>query len=181
MIKKNLKILRKLLSISLFFTVTFQIYAQESIQNSQKNIFWDKVSFGGNFGIGIGNNLTNIAVGPSAIYHFNAIFAAGVGFQYSYLHQKNILKSNMYGVNLIGLATPIEQIQLSIELEQLRVNNEHLWLNPTLKKDFWNTGLFLGAGYHQKNITVGIRYNVLFNEKDMVYNQAWMPFVRAYF
>lgn len=173
--------LRLLLVISLFLTLTFQIYAQDSIQNSQKNNFWDRVSFGGNFGLGIGNNLTNIVVGPSAIYHFSPILAGGIGVQYSYLHQKNVFKSNMYGINFLGLVTPIEQLQLSIELEQLRVNNDYLWNTPSLKKQFWNTGLFIGAGYRQKNVTVGVRYNVLFNEKDYVYNEAWMPFVRVYF
>lgn len=181
MTEKNLIKLRIILLISLFLTLTFQIYAQESIQNSQKNNFWNQVSFGGNLGVGIGNNLTDIAIGPSAIYQINTIFAAGLGVQYNYLHQKNFLKSNMYGINLLGLATPIEQIQLSLELEQLRINNEILATNPSIKKDFWNTGLFIGAGYHQGNVTVGVRYNVLFNEKDYVYNQAWMPFVRAYF
>ena len=172
MTEKNLIKLRIILLISLFLTLTLPIYAQESIQNSQKNNFWKQVRFGGNLGIGIGNNLTNIVIGPSAIYQINSIFATGVGIQYNYLHQKNLLKSNMYGVNLLGLVTPIELLQLSIELEQLRIHNEFLGISPTIKKDFWNTGLFIGAGYHQANITVGIRYNVLFSEKDFVYNQA---------
>ncbi|UYW01245.1 hypothetical protein K5I29_12460 [Flavobacterium agricola] len=181
MAKKNIGKMKFLLTISLFLGLSFHIYAQEGIQNNQKSNFWERTRFGGNLGVGIGNNLTNIVVGPSAIYQFNPIVAAGVGLQYNYLHQKNVYKSNMYGVSLLGLVNPIEQVQLSVELEQLRVNNTNLWITPSEKQNFWNTGLFLGAGYSQNNVTVGIRYNILFNKNDMVYNQAWMPFVRVYF
>lgn len=176
--KYNTK-LTALLRISLFLTLSFQIYAQDSIQNSQKNNFWNNVNFGGNFGLGVGNNLTNILVGPSAVYNFNEYFAAGVGLHYAYLNQKNVLKSNMYGGSLLVLANPVSFIQLSAELEQLRVNQD--WVVYNEKRDFWNTALFLGAGYRQQNVTFGVRYNVLFNKKENVYNEAFMPFLRVYF
>jgi len=170
-----------LLTISLFLGITFQIYAQDSFQNNQKSNFWDRTSFGGTLGLGFGNNVTDITIGPSALYSFNSFLAAGLGVQYNYYQQKDVVKTNTYGVNLIGIVTPIEQIQISVEVEQLRINNEVLWVSPTIKKDFWNTGLFLGAGYRMGKVTLGVRYNVLYKEKDYAYNQAWMPFVRAYF
>lgn len=79
---------------------------------------------------------------------------------------------------MIGLINPVEQIQLSAELEQLRVNTTY---EDNFKDDFWNTALFLGVGYRTNNVTVGIRYNVLFNRDKNVYNEAFMPFVRVYF
>jgi hypothetical protein len=48
-------------------------------------------------------------------------------------------------------------------------------------QDFWNTGLFLGAGYRAQNVTIGARYNVLFDKDKSVYSDALMPFVRVYF
>ena len=50
-----------------------------------------------------------------------------------------------------------------------------------ISDNFWNTGLFLGAGYRMENVTIGARYNVLFQEDKGVYGDALMPFVRVYF
>ena len=71
---------------------------------------------------------------------------------------------------------------MSLEVEQVRVNNT--FRNPTkgtLKDNFWNTGLFIGAGYRMENVTVGMRYNLLFNKDKNVYSDALMPFIRVYF
>ena len=83
--------------------------------------------------------------------------------------------------SLITLFNPIHEVQLSAELEQLRVNNTYTAFLPSIKDNFWNTALFLGAGYRSQNVTVGIRYNILYRESNNVYSQAWMPFVRVYF
>ncbi|WP_432672031.1 hypothetical protein [Flavobacterium sp. SM2513] len=138
----------------------------------------DRVHFGGSLGLSIGSGFTNIVVAPSVIYDVNAYFSAGVGLQGSYVNFKNNFESYIYGASLIGLVNPIEQIQLSAELEQLRVNTT---FNDNYKDDFWNTALFLGAGYRTNNVTLGIRYNVLFDDKKSVYNEAFMPFLRVYF
>ena len=144
--------------------------------------FWSNVQFGGGFGISVGSDYTDISIAPSAIYNFNEYFAAGVGLQGSYIKVKsnqlyaNGYKSYLYGGSLIGLFTPIEQIQLSAELEQLRVNQEFTQIDYS--RNFWNTALYLGLGYHTDNVTVGVRYNVLFKEEDYVYSEAFMPFIR---
>jgi long-subunit fatty acid transport protein len=141
--------------------------------------FWKKVQFGGGLGLGFGSDFTNISIAPNAIYKVNEYVGVGLGLQYSYLKQKNFYSSNMYGASLITLINPIEQIQLSVELEQLRVNVAYQ--NPDFSDDFWNTGLFLGAGYRTGNVTIGARYNVLFDKDKGVYGDAFMPFVRVLF
>lgn len=146
--------------------------AQSDIPASQR------VHFGGTLGLSIGSGFTNIVVAPSVIYDINDYFSAGVGVQGSYVNWKNNFESYIYGASLIALVNPIEQIQLSAELEQLRVNTTY---QDNFKDNFWNTALFVGAGYRANNITVGIRYNVLFDEKKNVYNEAFMPFIRVYF
>ncbi|MGV9004135.1 hypothetical protein [Flavobacterium sp.] len=165
--------------VLLFLIAGTTVFSQNNDAFQSKNQFWDKVQFGGGLGLGIGNGFTNIAVAPSAIYNFNQYVAAGVGLQYSYLKQKNLFSSQMYGASIIGLVNPLPEVQLSVELEELRVNVSYENIN--VEDDFWNTGLFLGAGYRAQNITIGARYNVLFNKDKNVYGDAFMPFVRVYF
>jgi len=170
-------------SILVVITLLFSgiLFAQnQPITSYKQNEFWENVQFGGGIGLNFGSGYTEISVAPSAIYNFNKYVAFGLGAQYSYLKQKNYYASHLYGGSIIGLFNPIEEIQLSAELEQLRVNVNLDGSNGN-SQDYWNTGLFLGAGYRTGNVTLGVRYNVLFNENDNVYSDAFMPFVRVYF
>jgi hypothetical protein len=166
----------------LFMVFTFSIYGQQNnMPKAKTNAFWERVNFGGGFGLSIGNNFTNITVAPSAIYNFNDYFALGTGLQYSYLKQKNVFTSNVIGGNLIGLFNPVEEVQFSLELEQVNVNNSYQELNNNANGNFWNTGLFVGAGYRQDNITIGARLNLLYDRDVDLYGSAFMPFVRVFF
>ena len=158
----------------------FEITAQEIPENNPKSSFWDNVQIGGGLGLGFGSGYTNIAVAPSAIYNINQFVSVGAGLQYSYLKQQDFYNSSLYGGSLIGLFNPIQQVQLSVELEELRANVKWDGYN-SYSNNFWNTGLFLGAGYHLDNVTIGARYNVLFQEDKGVYGDALIPFVRVYF
>jgi hypothetical protein len=68
-----------------------------------------------------------------------------------------------------------------VELEQVRVNTTLNTIPNSIKNNFWNTGLYFGAGYRTGNITAGLRYNVLFDKDKSVYSDALMPFVRVSF
>ena len=108
-----------------FFATVFS--AVTFAQQQPKNDFWENVQFGGGFGLSVGSGFTNISIAPSAIYNFNEMFAAGVGLTGSYVKYKDreiAYNSYVYGGSLIGLVNPIENVQLSAELEQLRVNQE---------------------------------------------------------
>lgn len=178
--KNTLHNLTKRLTFLFFLSLSFSVSAQVTTPSNTKSDFWKKVQFGGGLGLGFGSGFTNISIAPSAIYNVNEYFSAGVGLQYSYLNQKNLYSSNMYGGSIIGLINPIEQVQLSVELEQLRVNVDYEGLISG-SQDFWNTGLFLGAGYRAQNVIIGARYNVLFDKDKGVYGDALIPFVRVYF
>ena len=172
---------------NLFLTVLIVFFsAQLSAQNQGSNFkssndFWQKVQFGGGLGLSFGNRYTDIFVSPSAIYNVNEYFAVGLGAQYTYVKQKDVYNSNLYGGSLITLFNPIPEIQLSAELEQLRVNVKGIGSNDGFSNNFWNTGLFLGAGYRNGNVTIGARYNVLHDDNKSAYSDAFMPFVRFYF
>jgi len=150
-------------------------------KNAMKSVFWQNVQFGGGIGLGFGSGYTDISLMPSAIYNLNAFAAVGIGTQYKYLKQRDFYSSHIYGASIIGLLNPIDKIQLSAEIEQLRVNvssrNTSLYASAP---NYWNTALFLGAGYRSGNATVGVRYNLL-TDRYSIYGSALMPFVRIYF
>jgi long-subunit fatty acid transport protein len=176
----------KLTIFSFFLSAFFyseSAFCQENntLSQNQKSEFWSKVRFGGGIGLAIGNNYTDITLAPGAIYDFNQYISLGFGIQGSYVKQKNFFESYIYGASMIILGNPIPEIQLSAELEQLRVNTTYENNFNSARDNFWNTGLFLGAGYQTNNVTIGLRYNVLHNDNRSVYSEAWMPFVRVYF
>lgn len=176
------KNLRNLIALFIFLINSNSINAQDTTTPKPENNFWNKVQFGGGLGLGIGSGYTDITVAPSAIYNFNELFSLGTGLQGSFISQKDIFKSTVVGVNVIGLFNPIEQVQLSLEVEQVNVSTKFQSVtNTTLKNNFWNTGLFIGAGYRTNNVTIGARYNLLFDKDKSVYSDALMPFVRVYF
>ena len=156
------------------------LFAQQNdLEPKMQNQFWKNVQFGGGIGLGFSSGYTDISLAPSAIYNFNEYVALGVGAQYKYLKQKDYYASHLYGGSVIGLFNPIPEIQLSAELEQLRVN-VNLDGSNSNSQDYWNTGLFIGAGYRSGNATIGGRYNVM-TDKNNIYGSAFMPFIRVYF
>jgi len=175
------QILKSVLII-ITLVLTNSIFGQQQISTSNSNVnFWDDVQFGGGLGFSAGSGYTDITIAPSAIYNFNQYFSTGVSLLGTYVSSKNYYSSLHYGGSLVTLFNPIEEIQLSLELEQIRVNNEYKSIENNHKNNFCNTGLFLGAGYRSGSVTVGARYNLLYNKNKDVYNEAFMPFVRVYF
>lgn len=164
-----------------FLSIFFKSSAQDSIPKFQENAFWEKVRFGAGLGFSVGGGYTNIVVAPSVVYDINDYYSIGLGVQYGYVKEKNVFDSHLYGGSIINLINPIPEVQLSVELEELRINNIFVESFGRTKDDFWNTALYLGAGYRTQNVTIGIRYNILYKESNFVYSEAWMPFVRVYF
>lgn len=185
--------IKKILLFALLLLFPMVIFAQDSIRNAPQSDFWQRVQIGGGFGLSTGSGYTDISLAPGAIYNFNKYVAAGVGVQGSYVRVKNAYESYIYGGSLIGLFSPIEMLQLSLELEQLRVNTRYsnnLSYNPndtnrdlarSFNDNFWNTALYVGAGYRVQHVTLGIRVNLLFDKNKSVYSEAFMPFIRVYF
>jgi len=177
-----MRIVIKTFLLVLLFGIFSKLYGQSDLAEKQKSDFWEKVQFGGGFGLSLGTGFTDVTLAPSAIYNLNQYLALGAGLQGSIVSQKEYYSSAIYGVNTIVLINPVEEVQLSIELEQVRVNNT--FRNPTtgtLKDNFWNSGVFVGGGYRMENVTMGLRYNLLFNKDKNVYADAMMPFIRVYF
>ncbi|WP_323027224.1 hypothetical protein [Gelidibacter japonicus] len=143
--------------------------------------FWSHVRFGGGIGLSFGDGFFSGTLAPSAIYEFNEQFAFGVGLNGTYNKRKDLYKSTVFGGSLIGLFNPITEIQLSAEFEELNVsrNWDDRYARPN--ENYWYPALFLGLGYRSHNVSVGIRYDVLYDEGKSIYGDAWVPFVRVYF
>ncbi len=187
------------LRYQILFSAVFVLLSISNIQAQinppkAKSEFWQRVQFGGGLGLNFGSNYTNISVAPGAIYNVNEYFAIGLGAQYTYIDQKaRVLNSNqtlqytsnLYGGSVVALFNPIRSIQLSAEVEQLRVNTERKIVTnaivETENNDFWNTALFIGAGYRTGSVTIGARYDLLHDKDKNVYSEPFMPFVRVYF
>ncbi len=144
-----------------------------------KKDFWEKTQVGGGIALNVGSGYTDITLAPGAIYNFNRYVAAGLGLQGTYVNVRDRYESYIYGGSVIGLFNPVEQVQLSVELEELRVSSRFPEID--IRKNFWNTALFFGAGFHSDNVTLGVRFNVLYDKNDFVYSDAFMPFIRVYF
>jgi hypothetical protein len=167
--------MKKIFIIVVVFITNISL-SQSTTQSSSE--FWKKVKFGGGFGVNFGNNATNINLSPTLFYPVNDKFTIGAGLQGSYVESKNNFKSYIYGVSIIGMANLIPSIQISGEVEQLRLSTTYN--TSSVKYNSWNTAVFLGAGYVSGNMTFGVRYNILHNDTS-IYSEAWMPFFRVMF
>ena len=145
-------------------------------QNDDDTKFWDHVKFGGGLGLSFGSNNTTIAISPSAIYEFNDQFALGTGVSYLYA-KNNDLKSNVFGTGILSLYNPIDEFQLSVEFEQLFVSQKL----GSLKNSFNYPALYLGGAYRVGNVSVGLRYDVLYDDNKSIFASAFSPIFRIYF
>ena len=84
-------------------------------------------------------------------------------------------------ISMLGLANIIPELQASAEFEQLHVSRTYNVNLNFADEQYWIPALYLGIGYRSNNITIGIRYDVLFDEERSLYLDPWMPFLRIYF
>lgn len=158
-------------------------YSQEEIKApKQKSDFWQHVHFGGGIGLSFGSGFFTGTLAPSGIYRFNEKFATGVGLNMSYSTEKYYYEAYNLGTSILGLFNVIPQLQFSAEFEQLYVNRDWDERNtPYLDESYWYPGLYLGAGFSTGPVTMGIRFDVLYDAERSIYGNAYNPFVRVYF
>lgn len=170
-------LVRKLFLVFCFLFIVHGLFSQTTYSQGD---FWSRVRYGGGLGLGFGNGIFNASITPSAIYQVNNEFAVGTSLNFSYAEFQEA-RFIAYGGSLLTLYSPIHFLQLSTELEQLRVNRTQEITGGTSEDNYWSPALFLGAGYSTRNVTFGLRYDVLYNENKSIYASALLPFVRVYF
>ncbi len=147
---------------------------------NSKSDFWENVRFGGGLGIGFTNGSFNGSISPSAIYQVNNQFAAGAGLSFNYAKFDDD-KLFAYGGSILSLYNPVQFLQLSGELEQLRINRTYAFNGGSIEDDYWSPALFIGIGYTNQNVTIGVQYDLLYDNDKSIYADPWMPFIRVYF
>ncbi|WP_431132625.1 alpha-ketoglutarate decarboxylase [Psychroserpens mesophilus] len=164
------------------YLVIFMICSSLSFSQNQNNAsdFWNHVRFGGGLGLSFGDGFFSGTIAPSGIYEFNTKFAVGLGLNATYNKQDNFFKSTVFGASVIGLFNPVRELQVSAEFEQLNVNRK--FDDPIFEDDnYWYPALFMGLGYGSRNVTFGIRYDLLYNKDKSIYADPFIPFVRVFF
>jgi len=147
---------------------------------TQEDTFWSHVRFGGNFGIGFTDDTFNAIIAPSAIYDFNNQFSLGFGLNFGYTDSNNFTATN-YGASLITLYNPLPSLQLSAEFEQMGVSRNFEVTGQNINDTYWYPALFVGAGYRIGFVSIGLRYDVLYDENKSIYASAYAPFIRVFF
>ena len=167
-------------NLSLSLIVVFFSIISNAQEIKTKGNFWNNVHFGGGLGLNFSNGYTNVSLSPSSIYEINEKFAGGIGLNMNYSNKKNDFEAILLGGSLITLFKPINEIQLSVELEQNNTQLKDKLYNQN--SNYWTTSLFLGAGYAIGNFgAVGVRYDVLYDEEKSVYGTPFLPFISIFF
>lgn len=173
-----LSLFRSLLVLLFLFLINPMLAQGPSGATNPPSNFWKNVQFGGGIGLNFSSGYTDVFIAPSAIYNLNATVALGAGLNFNYVASKNYYSSFVYGISTLVLVNPIPEIQLSIGLNQSRVNYQEEGFS-NYSEDYWDTSLIVGAGYRTGNVTIGVGYNLLQN--DRYDTEPFVPFVRAYF
>jgi long-subunit fatty acid transport protein len=136
------------------------------------------------FACGFGLNFvgaTNISLSPNLIYKASDKISLGFGLQGSYAAVKDLQKTTTFGFNAISIYTPTKKVSTLLELVQLNVTTK-IETPVEVKNNFWDTALFVGAGFNITNkFTIGAKYNLLYNEDESVYTSPIVPFVNIIF
>ncbi|NND63661.1 MAG: hypothetical protein HKN48_10785 [Flavobacteriaceae bacterium] len=137
------------------------------------------------FGLGFGLSFvggTNVSLAPNVIYNASEKFSFGMGVQGSYTAIKDVQNTTTIGGNVIALYTPVKILTTLVEFTELNVSTKVDTPEGSEKDNFWDSALFLGAGINiNEKISVGAKYNVLYNEDESVYTSPVIPFVNISF
>lgn len=160
------------------YCAQFHLFAQEADRGNEE--FWQDVRFGGSLGANFSNGYFSGYLAPRAVYDFNRYTSAGVGLAGSYQNSSRYSTSTV-GASVIGLLRPLQALQLSAEFEEHYVTRKFKLDGANRSDSYWYPALFLGLGYTTGPVTVGVRYDVLYDENKSIYSDAFMPFISVYF
>ncbi len=136
-----------------------------------------------NFGLGFGLNFvggTSVSLSPNLTYQVSDKISAGAGLLFNYTAIKDLQNTTTIGANIIGNYYPIDKLLTTLEFAEMHVNRNVLYTN--IKDNFWDSALFVGVGYQiTPKISVGGKYNLLYDKDKSVYSSPLVPFVNISF
>ena len=166
-----------------FFIASSQVFAQTtniSVIDSAETVE-PRLKFGCGFGLNFLGG-TNITLSPNLMYSVSEKFSLGAGIQGSYTSIKDVQKTTTFGVNVIWEYNLSRKITSLLEFAELKVNTKRETPTGEVENDFWESALFVGAGYNISNkISIGAKYNVLYDSDESVYSSPIIPFVNITF
>lgn len=134
-------------------------------------------------GLGFGLNFvggTNLSLSPSLTYNVTKKLALGGGLLFNYAAIKNIQKTTTFGINALVNYTPTKILLTTLEFSEMHVSSQSYISNT--KSNFWESALFLGAGLQvTPKISLGAKYNLLYNKNKSVYTSPVVPFINVSF
>jgi hypothetical protein len=122
-----------------------------SQQQQSKTPFWDKVYFGGNFGLNFGTNFTEVEVSPLMGYKLTDQLSVGIGGTYIYFKEKipqyNFsYETSIYGGNVFARYFFVENLFIYVETGALNLDVPQPFYPYTLHRE-WVQNLPIGGGY----------------------------------
>ena len=179
---KTNKLFLRLLFGTVMVLLGKNAYSQNTITVAADSIVKEEKRL--KLGVGFGLNFvgaTNISLSPNLSYKVSDKVSFGVGIQGSYSSIKNLQNTTTFGGNLIGIYSPVNKLSLLLEFVELNVTTK-TETPPATKDSYWDSALFVGAGFNiTSKISVGAKYNVLYDENKSVYTSAIIPFVNITF
>ena len=146
--------------------------------------FGERISFGGNFGLGFGS-ITYVNLSPRIGYKFTEEFTGGLGYIYQYIsYDKSVygfpFQSTTYGGSVFGRYRFLETFFATAEFQSLNLPKFDLDLNQRGRIDI--PVLFVGGGYLQ---AIGeksyISFSVLYDIIDNRYSPYQNPVIQIGF
>ncbi len=140
----------KLFLFVLFISSCFLELSAQPPQEGEK--FWDKVYFGGNFGLQFGDQ-TVVDVNPLIGYRLTEKLSVGFTATYIYYKFKDpynpsySYSSDIYGGSIFTRYFLLENIFAHIEGEVLNLEVPNYVLNRYVREDIF--GFYVGGGYRQ--------------------------------
>lgn len=169
------------------FLLLFSFFSLDSLAQKyvdEESTFLERLYLGGNFGLQIGTNITQIEVSPAVGYMINNKLSAGVGVVYQYF-KANIqgpsqvyeINTNIYGGKLFGRYNITDFLFAYGEYENINLDVANLNTRE-IERD-WVPGMFVGAGYFQPigrraGVNLMLLYNLLYDPLKSPYNNAFV-------
>lgn len=180
----------------LFYILCFCAFATVSFsQAGDDNDFMDRLVFGGNIGISMGQT-TNIDLSPSVAYKINPRILAGIGITYMYFKDNRpnaSFETDIYGGRLFASAVVIDDLSkiglapeevaslyLHAEYERLSLESKYFDINKQYTSSrFYIDNYLVGLGIRYKvGSRTFLKLEALWNLNENSYSLYNNPIIR---
>lgn len=136
-----------------------------------------KWNFGGDIGLGVNSNSTDVYVAPRVGYALTENLEVALNVNYTFR------KANNYKMNIFGVGP-----ELSYYFQGLFANVSYRYHTSSVKNDYTDryvthneNALLVGGGYQyfiggNTYVRAGVQYNLLYKKDRSIFSSAFMPY-----